>query len=86
MDQNQIIRLTPVADRSICISTTSPSMKSTSSFIRIPILRLRACVRASVLDNDNENTSEAAIIVKGTSLPSACAMPNHKQRINKTLL
>lgn len=66
---------TPVRLRSICNSTTSPSMISDSSFILTPILLRKACVSASVFDMDNEKTSLAAIIVNGTSLPKVCAMP-----------
>ena len=50
-------------------------MISVSSFMRTPILRRRACVNASVFDMDREKTSEAAIVVKGTSEPSVCAIP-----------
>ena len=37
--------------------------------------RRKAWVRASVLDMESEKTSEAVIIVKGTSVPSVCAIP-----------
>lgn len=68
--------------RSICTSTTSPSIISVSSLILTPILRRNACVRASVFDMDKENTSEAAIIVKGTSFPSVWAMPAKKRHLS----
>src|SRR5258706_9991958 len=51
-------------------------MISVSSFIRMPMLRRKACVRASVLDMESENTSLEAIMVKGTSFPRFWAMPS----------
>ena len=68
-------RHTPVTLRSIWISTTSPSIISLSSFIRIPIDFRNAWVRASVFDISSENISDEAIIVKGTSGPRDCAIP-----------
>ncbi|OMJ26951.1 hypothetical protein AYI69_g3632 [Smittium culicis] len=64
----------PVTERSIVISTTSPSINSVSSLILIPIDFLKACVNASVFDISSENISDAAIDVKGTSSPSSCAI------------
>lgn len=61
--------LTPVNDRSIWISTTSPSMISDSSLIRTPIDRRNAWVNASVFDISSEKISDAASIVNGTSEP-----------------
>ena len=69
------IVLTPVTLRSICISTTSPSMTSLSSVIRTPIDLRKACVSASVFDISSEKISDDASIVNGTSGPSDCAMP-----------
>lgn len=65
----------PAAGRSISISTTSPSMISVSSLMRTPMERRKACVSASVLFISSEKISEAAIVVKGVSGPSACDMP-----------
>ena len=66
---------TPATLRSICISTTSPSIISLSSFIRTPIDLLNAWVRASVLDISNEKISDDASEVNGTSDPKDCAIP-----------
>ena len=66
----RVLTQTPVTLRSICISTTSPSIISLSSFIRTPIDFLNACVKASVLDISSENISDDASIVKGVSGPS----------------
>lgn len=68
-------RHTPETLRSICISTTSPSMISLSSFILIPIDFRNACVSASVLDISNEKISDEASIVNGTSAPKDCDIP-----------
>ena len=68
-------RLTPVTLRSICISTTSPSIISLSSLIRTPIDLRNACVRASVFDISSEKISEDDIVVNGTSGPSDAAIP-----------
>mmetsp|Transcript_9073 Transcript_9073/g.26731 ORF Transcript_9073/g.26731 Transcript_9073/m.26731 type:complete len:207 (-) Transcript_9073:2-622(-) len=65
----------PLAGRSTSISTTSPSMISASSRMRMPIERRKACVRASVLLISIEKISDPASIVKGVSSPSAFAMP-----------
>lgn len=67
--------LTPVTLLSICISTTSPSITSLSSFIRTPMLFLNAWVKASVLLISRENISLDANMVNGTSFPKLCAMP-----------
>ena len=67
-----------VLDLSISIVTTSPSIISASSFILIPILLLKACVKLSVLLISKENISEPDIIVKGVSLPNDLAKPKAK--------
>mmetsp|Transcript_11286 Transcript_11286/g.16685 ORF Transcript_11286/g.16685 Transcript_11286/m.16685 type:complete len:200 (+) Transcript_11286:6933-7532(+) len=59
---------------SICISTTSPSIISVSSFIFTPIDLLNACVNASVFDISSENISDAANMVNGVSFPNSCAI------------
>jgi hypothetical protein len=46
------------------------------------MLRRIACVSASVLDMESEKTSLPAIIVKGTSAPSVCAMPTNAGQAN----
>ncbi len=66
----RVIARTPVTLRSICISTTSPSIISLSSLIRTPIDFLNACVKASVLDISSEKISDDASMVKGVSDPS----------------
>jgi hypothetical protein len=65
----------PVWERSIWISTTSPVMSSVSSLMRMPMDLRKAWVRASVFDISREKTSEAEIMLKGTSSPSVWAMP-----------
>lgn len=65
----------PGAGASTVISTTSPSMISVSSMMRTPMERRNACVSASVLLISREKISDPAIMVKGVSSPSACAMP-----------
>lgn len=77
-NQRKQVRPTPVRLLSIWISTTSPSMISVSSFMRTPILRRKAWVKASVFDIEREKTSLPAIIVNGTSSPSCLAIPEVK--------
>lgn len=65
-------------ERSIWISTTSPSMISLSSLILTPMDFLNACVKASVFDISYEKISDAEIIVNGVSSPNDFAIPTHQ--------